>query len=136
MKLSTPLKYTSKIQPITLAQARDQLSTGTYLTVAGWGTTESMEVEDMLKSVKVPYLSLNECYQLYGNQITPRMFCAGLVWQGGKDACQGDSGGPIVYKGIQYGVVSWGAGCGDAGSPGVYSSVPSQRLWIKSITGV
>lgn len=46
----------------------------------------------MLKSVKVPYLSLNECYQLYGNQITPRMFCAGLVWQGGKDACQGDSG--------------------------------------------
>ncbi|XP_026475860.1 trypsin-2-like [Ctenocephalides felis] len=136
LKLSTPLIYTTKIKPIILAQARDILTPGTLLTVSGWGTTETVDVEDTLKSVQVPFISWADCLDLYGNQITPRMFCAGDVWHGGKDCCQGDSGGPLVANGIQYGVASWGDGCGDVGSPGVYSSVPSQRLWIKSITGV
>ncbi|CAH1378763.1 unnamed protein product [Tenebrio molitor] len=58
------------------------------------------------------------------------MLCAG-VDGGGKDACQGDSGGPLVIDNVLAGIVSWGNGCGREGYPGVYSSVPALRDYIK-----
>lgn len=46
------------------------------------------------------------------------------------------SGGPITANGIQYGIASWGEGCGLAGFPGVYASVVTQRDWIRKVSGV
>ncbi len=44
---------------------------------------------------------------------------------------QGDSGGPLVVKRSRSyelaGVTSWGYGCGDEESPGVYADVYSER---------
>jgi secreted trypsin-like serine protease len=67
-----------------------------------------------------------------------RQICAG---QGGTDACQGDSGGPLVmYREasapVQVGVVSWGAGCGRANTPGVYVRVSAYAGWIGAVTGI
>lgn len=89
----------------------------------------------------VPILPFAQCSQLYqaaGSSLTDNMFCAGYV-QGGKDTCQGDSGGPLVCESggafTVYGVTSWGIGCADAGTPGIYAQVANYRDWITDKTG-
>ena len=70
--------------------------------------------------------------------ITSNMVCAGFI-EGGIDACQGDSGGPLVVPrsssdatAIIYGVVSWGWGCAQPYTPGVYARVAKHLDWIQS----
>ena len=62
------------------------------------------------------------------------MVCAG-VEQGGRDACQGDSGGPLVANGRLVGLVSWGAGCGEEGRPGVYTRVSAMAGLVREHIG-
>merc|ERR1712119_131696 len=61
--------------------------------------------------------------------------CAGGV--NGKDTCKGDGGSPLVcpskydpYTYIQAGIVAWGIGCGEDGTPGVYADVSQATCWI------
>jgi hypothetical protein len=60
--------------------------------------------------------------------------CAGDPIHSGADSCAGDSGGPLAMDldGVrtQIGVVSWGAGCAQRGSVGVYASVGYFQDWI------
>jgi secreted trypsin-like serine protease len=50
------------------------------------------------------------------------------------DACQGDSGGPLICNinglGMVIGITSWGEGCGQKDSPGVYTNVSAYIKWI------
>ena len=61
--------------------------------------------------------------------MTEDMLCAG-VRAGGRDSCQGDSGGPLVTSSdlnngaaTLAGVVSWGFGCAEEDSLGIYAEV-------------
>ena len=66
------------------------------------------------------------------------MLCAGLP-DGSKDACQGDSGGPLATGAtvpVQVGIVSWGARCGSARYPGVYTRVSTYAKLITKVTGI
>lgn len=73
------------------------------------------------------------------NGVIPSMICAGVL-KGGKDTCQGDSGGPLqiiledpycMYSII--GVTSFGAFCGYANSPAIYTNVSHFVPWIEEI---
>ncbi|MDT3727292.1 serine protease [Streptomyces sp. DSM 41972] len=101
---------------------------GTPATVYGWGdTTGSGSYAGSLHGARVRVQPDALCAKAYsggsnGTYRAETMLCAGEV-AGGRDACQGDSGGPLVAQGRLIGLVSWGAGCGWAGSPGVYTRI-------------
>ncbi len=101
---------------------------GTGALVYGWGdTTGSGTFAGSLHAARVKVQPDALCERAYpgGSEGTYRagtMLCAGEA-AGGRDACQGDSGGPLVAQGRLIGLVSWGAGCGWAGSPGVYTRI-------------
>lgn len=134
-------------EPIALA-VEDRADWG-LLEVAGWGITDSGEPASELRYVEVPHLSDAECASAYGSEFHPEsMMCAGDLVNGGIDSCQGDSGGPLMSVGddqadpavpadgdqaeqvgaeqtVQVGIVSWGKGCAEPESPGVYANVPA-----------
>lgn len=109
---------------------------GTPAAVYGWGDTTGNGAYPLgLRAARVSVLPDRACRRSYPGRGEPAyradtMLCAGDP-DGGHDACQGDSGGPLVADGRLIGVVSWGNGCGQARSPGVYtrlSAVPEDLL--------
>lgn len=138
--LSSSLPLTEYIQPVCLPAAGQALVDGKVCTVTGWGNTQFYGQQAMvLQEARVPIISNEVCNSpdFYGNQIKPKMFCAGYP-EGGIDACQGDSGGPFVCEDSisgtsrwrLCGIVSWGTGCALARKPGVYTKVIDFREWI------
>lgn len=101
---------------------------GTGAVVYGWGdVTGAGDYARGLRGAQVHVLSDAPCEEAYpgssdGTYLPETMLCAGEE-DGGRDSCQGDSGGPLVARTKLIGLVSWGSGCGRAGSPGVYTRV-------------
>lgn len=141
IKLAKPVNFTEFISPICLpltADLQNQADEGKQFTVIGWGTTErGQEVPGVYGSrykleVDLPGVGSETCRVAYPN-LKDSELCAG--GEAGKDSCQGDSGGCLVAPEIdgywyQYGVVSWGRGCGNQGIPGIYARVSSFIDWI------
>jgi len=109
---------------------------GTLCTVTGWGTTsENGLLSNILQKVQVPLISDEACQQDYGSlKISSSMMCAGFE-AGGKDSCQGDSGGPLMCGDDLDGIVSWGIGCAEPGTPGVYTQTSYFVDWINEHSG-
>ncbi|GAA3838206.1 S1 family peptidase [Streptomyces chiangmaiensis] len=126
LTLASPLPASSVIR---MAAAGDPAyQPGTAATVYGWGdATGDADYVRSLRGANLQVLPDNACERAYpggleGKYQAASMLCAGQP-QGGHDACQGDSGGPLVAMGRLIGLVSWGNGCGQPGSPGVYTRV-------------
>lgn len=130
LRLSSPLRFSSKIQPIKLATSVP--ADGATAIVSGWGTTSdgAPDIPNQLKSAEVAIISRTNCASSaysYGSDIKPSMICAAGP---GKSACQRDSGGPLVSHGLLVGIVSWGEGCADPKYPGVYADIAELHPWI------
>jgi len=136
-QVSVPFNYGIGVQPISLTFTEP--SAGSIAAVSGWGYLadgdETLPLQ--LQAVNIFIISRPECdyaFAAWGG-ITENMFCAGVPG-GGHGACFYDSGGPLVVDGQLAGIVSWGAGCGDARYPTVYSNVANFRSFITEETGV
>lgn len=139
LQLESPARESS-IHPASPALF-DSLVAGTPLLVMGWGnlSTTGASYPERLHQVLVPLVSQQDCQQVHGSDLTDNMVCAGLP-EGGKDACQGDSGGPLLHQKdsqwYQVGIVSWGDGCAQPNSPGVYTKVSAFEGWIRQVMNV
>merc|ERR1711963_958699 len=111
----------------------------------GWGKDQfgsEGSYQVVLKEVDLPVMKHTECQEkLRSTRLGKRyrlhnsFICAG--GESGKDACKGDGGSPLVCPSkfdpntyVQAGIVAWGIGCGEDGTPGVYASVSEAVCWI------
>jgi len=111
----------------------------------GWGKDkfgDSGRYQVILKEVDLNMVNQTECQNRLRKTKLGRRFrlhdsfiCAG--GQDGKDTCKGDGGSPLVCPSkydpdtfVQAGVVAWGIGCGEDGTPGVYAAVSQSVCWI------
>ncbi|KAM9843778.1 chymotrypsinogen A-like [Aulostomus maculatus] len=140
LELSSSVDFTSYIAPVCLPAEGSTAEAGTDCWVTGWGTIGSdvpLPSPGNLQEVSVPVVPNTECSETYST-LTSNMICAGLP-EGGKDSCQGDSGGPMVYQNettwVQLGVVSFGFGCAEPDTPGVYARVSQYETWIRNNIG-
>lgn len=133
-KISTP--------KIRVAAAGHSPALGTALEVFGYGSTRqgSQKLATSLRTAELADLagSTGACGRYGSDYKSKYMLCAGLP-DGSKDACQGDSGGPLATGAtvpVQVGIVSWGARCGSARYPGVYTRVSTYAKLITKVTGI
>merc|ERR1712073_253080 len=125
--------------------AADEIFDGTTCFATGWGKDQfgaSGQYQVVLKEIDLPVVNHGVCqdklrttrlgqkYKLHDS-----FLCAGGV--PGKDTCKGDGGSPLVCPSkydpniyVQAGIVAWGIGCGESGTPGVYADVSKAPCWI------
>ncbi|XP_044133058.1 acrosin-like [Bufo gargarizans] len=137
--MDRPISYSKYIQPACLPPKTADLSLMTDCHIAGWGTLEesAMEPSDTLQEARVQMIPAKRCNSTtwYNGEVRIYNLCAGYE-QGGIDSCQGDSGGPLMCKEPMtnifsvVGITSWGSGCAQARSPGVYTSTQYFLNWI------
>jgi len=141
IKLRSPAQSPAQVL-IGRAVSNSLAAPGKQAWVAGFGATEDGKLSDRLLEVEIPLAERGECHRYLAPNPGPirdiideATVCAGDP-RGGKDSCGGDSGGPLVVRAqdqraVQVGVVSWGRGCGEKDSLGVYASVAHFEDWIK-----
>ncbi|KAE8969835.1 hypothetical protein PR003_g29031 [Phytophthora rubi] len=133
------LEKPSKFAPVKLPKADDSdIKPGMWSKAMGWGWTSfpNGTLSNEMQGVSLQVWSNEDCEQVY--VINPTNVCAGGV--AGKDSCVTDTGGPLIKENgagdkddVLIGLVNWGYGCGDQGSPTVYSRVSSALKWVNPI---
>merc|ERR1712152_45906 len=125
--------------------AADEIFDGSTCFATGWGKDQfgaAGQYQVVLKEIDLPVVNHGVCqdklrttrlgqkYKLHDS-----FLCAGGI--PGKDTCKGDGGSPLVCPSkydpntfVQAGIVAWGIGCGESGTPGVYADVSKATCWI------
>merc|ERR1711963_386700 len=134
----------SHIDTACLPQA-DETFDGTTCFATGWGKDRfgsAGQYQVILKEIDLPVVGHQDCQAKLRDTRLGRKYklhdsflCAGGI--NGKDTCKGDGGSPLVCPSkydpntyVQAGIVAWGIGCGEDGTPGVYASVSKALCWI------
>ncbi|XP_017783471.1 PREDICTED: chymotrypsin BII-like [Nicrophorus vespilloides] len=132
LKLSSPVKLSDDIKPVSLPDPDDKFSYKRLL-VTGWGkeSDASNSLSPVLKGASLRVITNEVCKQSY-----PGVYFVNICVKadnGIEGACAGDAGGPAVdiEKGVLAGIVSYGSskGC-EANSPTVLTRVTSLLDWI------
>ncbi|XP_077202293.1 neurotrypsin-like isoform X4 [Paroedura picta] len=134
------LSFSHHVLPICLPSRKEKSAVDRQACIiSGWGDT-GKSYSRMLLQGSVALLAQKVCQSRYGEKFTSRMLCAGNLSEDNRvDSCQGDSGGPLMCQRssghwVILGITSWGYGCGQKDSPGVYTKVSKFVPWIKKVT--
>lgn len=133
LRVSPDLKLGQSVKAVSLVPIGQKVVANTEITLIGWGYTDVMHEKPLpaaLREVQIETIDASECssdYSSYELTITDRMFCGMGI---DKDSCQGDSGGPVYNDktGQQMGIISWGMGCAQMGSPGVFTNLANKDI--------
>jgi len=110
----------------------------------GWGKDkfgDGGRYSAIMKEVVYPVVEHFQCQEKLRQtrlggffELDNSFICAGGVK--GVDTCKGDGGSPLTCRingsnrWVQAGIVSWGIGCGEEGTPAVYANVASAVCWV------
>ncbi|XP_035232718.1 tryptase-like isoform X2 [Stegodyphus dumicola] len=144
VRLTRPAKRKANINVVCMppeGTTNNELVSSARCFVTGWGkSTENGEHSVVLKEVNVPLWRNDDCERSLKFHFGPNYrlpatsLCAGAE---GRDACDGDGGGPLVCekegRWYQVGIVSFGIGCGQPNTPGIYTRVESYSNWIHRV---
>lgn len=142
--LSEPLDLAENVDVVCLPEPNEVFD-NTRCFASGWGKDifgKEGHYQVILKKVELPVVPHDPCQDSLRNTRLGKYFvlhqsfiCAG--GETGKDTCKGDGGSPLVCPSklnpniyLQAGIVAWGIGCGENGTPGVYANVAYVRDWI------
>ncbi|GAB1860001.1 Phenoloxidase-activating factor 2-like isoform X2 [Camponotus japonicus] len=142
--LKTPVEYAENVDIVCLPEAGTNFD-GSRCFASGWGKDvfgKEGRYQVILKRVELPVVTHDTCQSTLRTTRLGKYFvldasftCAG--GEVGKDTCKGDGGSPLVCplkndpkRYVQAGIVAWGLGCGENGTPGVYANVAYARRWI------
>lgn len=140
IRLEAPFEVNACVGTVCLPRQGADVPPGKQCWITGWGTLQQGgSTPDKLQEAEVTTFSNEACKntRYAASQITDDMLCAQGLTNNGDiiDACQMDSGGPLVCESSGtwsvYGATSWGAGCAQAGYPGVWSRVHESLWWIQ-----
>ncbi|XP_021198865.2 phenoloxidase-activating factor 2 [Helicoverpa armigera] len=143
--LAQPVDLAPNVGVACLPPPRVRQEDGTRCFATGWGKDKfgkEGRYQVILKKIELPVVKHDKCQTALRKTRLGRFFelhstfmCAG--GEPGKDTCKGDGGSPlscpIEYEKdryVQSGIVAWGIGCGEDGTPGVYVDVSVVRDWI------
>ncbi|RLU22623.1 hypothetical protein DMN91_004901 [Ooceraea biroi] len=142
--LKNPVEYAENVDIVCLPEA-NAIFDGSRCFASGWGKDvfgKEGRYQVILKKVELPVVPHNICQNVLRTTRLGRYFvldqsfiCAG--GEAGRDTCKGDGGSPLVcplrndpQRYVQAGIVAWGLGCGESGTPGVYANIAHSRRWI------
>ncbi|XP_049294231.1 transmembrane protease serine 9-like [Anopheles funestus] len=143
IKLDTSITWSKFVQPVCLWNLDESWNTivGKNGTIVGFGLTEANTVSENLKQTLVGVIDGLKCVEkdrdVFGNQLTSNMICAG--GQEGAIACSGDSGGGMFFeiegKWFVRGIVSFTPrltvdGLCDASTYTAFTDVSKYMDWI------
>ncbi|CAK1587598.1 unnamed protein product [Parnassius mnemosyne] len=143
--LAQPMDLAPNVGVVCLPPPRERVPGGTRCFASGWGKDKfgkEGRYQVILKKVEVPVVERSKCQTQLRNtrlghffELHTSFMCAG--GEAGKDTCKGDGGSPLTCpieyekdRYMQSGIVAWGIGCGEDGTPGVYVDVSNLRNWI------
>nr|XP_006817823.1 PREDICTED: cationic trypsin-3-like [Saccoglossus kowalevskii] len=135
MKIRQTIVMTDEISEVCLPEQGEMHVHGDEAWATGWGTSMGTADNRALQQVMLPFVDNTICNTIHEGEVTENMLCAGYI-DGHYDTCSGDSGGPLVrqdpvtLKWVLYGLTSWGYGCADQMSPGVYTKVSNYVNWV------
>jgi trypsin len=122
---------------------------GTSAYIMGWGQKDpKLPILPVnLQEAQIPIVSDSTCLDEIGRYFKPSsMMCAGTkassnTSEDGVGTCYGDSGGPMVVSDGSggwkvVGIVSWGLGCANEKTRGVFAEVPAHQSFVTSYPSI